>query len=146
MMDEYKKAAEILEMMTEEPEPGHEARLDADELDAVLMAIRVLTGDASTIRNAVISVIEQDMFIDEEYQISRKDIDISERNTSFWVKDTRGNEREFAAIRQACWESSKGVRDEDGELYNPNGFICSGCGHWSHKKTRYCSKCGAEME
>ena len=38
MMDEYKKAAEILEMMTEEPEPGHEARLDADELDAVLLA------------------------------------------------------------------------------------------------------------
>ena len=42
MMDEYKKAAEILEMMTEEPEPGHEARLDADELDAVLLAIKVL--------------------------------------------------------------------------------------------------------
>lgn len=146
MMDEYKKAAEILEMMTEEPEPGHEARLDADELDAVLMAIRVLTVDVSIIIRAVTSVIEGDMFIDEEYQISRKDIDISERHTSFWVKDTRGNEREFAAIRQAGWESSKGVRDEDGELYNPNGFICSGCGHWSHKKTRYCSKCGAEME
>ena len=146
MMDEYKKAAEILEMMTEEPKPGHEARLDADELDAVLMAIRVLTVDVSIIIRAVTSVIEGDMFIDEEYQISRKDIDISERHTSFWVKDTRGNEREFAAIRQAGWESSKGVRDEDGELYNPNGFICSGCGHWSHKKTRYCSKCGAEME
>lgn len=146
MMDEYKKAAKILEMMTEEPEPGHEARLDADELDAVLMAIRVLTVDVSIIIRAVTSVIEGDMFIDEEYQISRKDIDISERHTSFWVKDTRGNEREFAAIRQAGWESSKGVRDEDGELYNPNGFICSGCGHWSHKKTRYCSKCGAEME
>ena len=146
MMDEYKKAAEILEMMTEEPEPGHEARLDADELDAVLLAIRVLTGDASTIRNAVISVVEQDMFIDEEYKISRRDIDISERHTSFWVTDTRGNEREVAAVRQSSWESSKGVRHEDGELYNPNGFICGDCDHWSHKKTRYCSKCGAEME
>ena len=63
MMDEYKKAAEILETMTEEPEPGHEARLDADELDAVLMAIRVLTGDASTIRNTTRAMSQRTVFM-----------------------------------------------------------------------------------
>lgn len=144
MMDEYKKAAEILEMMTEEPEPGHEARLDADELDAVLLAIRVLTGDASAIRNAVISVIEQDMFIDGEYKISRKDIDISERNTSFWVTDTRGNEREFAAIIQAGWSPARGVRDEDGEMMTC-GYLCGNCGKWSLNPYHYCPHCGSDM-
>ena len=34
-----KEAIEILETMTAEPEDGQEARLSADELDAVLFAI-----------------------------------------------------------------------------------------------------------
>lgn len=37
-----KQAIDILETMTAEPDEGQEARLDADELDAVLYAIRVL--------------------------------------------------------------------------------------------------------
>lgn len=37
-----KTAIELLEKMTAEPEDGNEARLDADELDAVLLAINAL--------------------------------------------------------------------------------------------------------
>lgn len=37
-----KEAIEILETMTAEPEDGQEARLSADELDAVRVAIRRL--------------------------------------------------------------------------------------------------------
>lgn len=35
----HKEAIEILETMTVEPEDGQEARLSADELDAILFAI-----------------------------------------------------------------------------------------------------------
>lgn len=38
----YKEARQILETMTAEPEDGQEARLSADELDAVLLAIDCL--------------------------------------------------------------------------------------------------------
>ena len=38
----YKEARQILETMTAEPEDGQEARLSADELDAVLLAISCL--------------------------------------------------------------------------------------------------------
>ena len=37
-----KKAIDILETMTAEPDEGQEARLDADELDAVLYAVKML--------------------------------------------------------------------------------------------------------
>lgn len=37
-----KQAIDILETMTAEPDEGQEARLDADELDAVLYAVRIL--------------------------------------------------------------------------------------------------------
>ena len=40
-----KEAIEILETMTAEPEDGQEARLSADELDAVLYAVKVLKGE-----------------------------------------------------------------------------------------------------
>ena len=42
-MTDIKQAIELLERMTAEPAPGEDARLDADELDAVLLAIRALT-------------------------------------------------------------------------------------------------------
>lgn len=35
---------DILEKMTAEPDEGQEARLDADELDAVLHAVKILKG------------------------------------------------------------------------------------------------------
>ena len=38
----HKEAIEILETMTAEPEDGQEARLSADELDAVRLAIKSL--------------------------------------------------------------------------------------------------------
>lgn len=41
-MTDIKQAIELLERMTTEPAPGEDARLDADELDAVLLAIRAL--------------------------------------------------------------------------------------------------------
>lgn len=41
----YKEARQILETMTAEPENGQEARLSADELDAVLYAIKVIKGE-----------------------------------------------------------------------------------------------------
>lgn len=41
----YKEARQILETMTAEPEDGQEARLSADELDAVLYAVKVLKGE-----------------------------------------------------------------------------------------------------
>ena len=40
-----KKAIDILETMTAEPDEGQEARLDADELDAVLYAVKILKGE-----------------------------------------------------------------------------------------------------
>lgn len=40
-----KQAIDILETMTAEPDEGHEARLDADELDAVLYAVKILKGE-----------------------------------------------------------------------------------------------------
>ena len=43
-MDEvkHKHFIEVLETMTAEPDEGQEARLDADELDAVLYAVKML--------------------------------------------------------------------------------------------------------
>lgn len=41
-MTDIKQAIELLERMTAEPAPGEDARLDADELDAVLLAIKAL--------------------------------------------------------------------------------------------------------
>lgn len=38
----FKERIATLEAMTAEPEPGEDARLDADELDAVLFAIKIL--------------------------------------------------------------------------------------------------------
>lgn len=40
-----KKAIDILETMTAEPDEGQEARLNADELDAVLYAVKILKGE-----------------------------------------------------------------------------------------------------
>ena len=40
-----KQAIDILETMTAEPDEGQEARLDADELDAVLYAVKILKGE-----------------------------------------------------------------------------------------------------
>lgn len=40
-----KQAIDILETMTAEPGEGQEARLDADELDAVLYAVKILKGE-----------------------------------------------------------------------------------------------------
>lgn len=44
-MTDIKQAIELLERMTAEPAPGEDARLDADELDAVLLVIRLLKGE-----------------------------------------------------------------------------------------------------
>lgn len=44
-MTDIEKAIELLERMTAEPAPGEDARLDADELDAVLLVIRLLKGE-----------------------------------------------------------------------------------------------------
>ena len=41
-MTDIKQTIELLERMTAEPAPGEDARLDADELDAVLFAIKAL--------------------------------------------------------------------------------------------------------
>lgn len=43
-MTDIKQAIELLERMTAEPAPGEDARLDADELDAVLFVLRLLKG------------------------------------------------------------------------------------------------------
>lgn len=40
-----KQAIDILETMTAEPDEGQEARLDADELDAVMYAVKILKGE-----------------------------------------------------------------------------------------------------
>lgn len=45
-MTDIKQAIELLERMTAEPAPGEDARLDADELDAVLFAIKELKAPA----------------------------------------------------------------------------------------------------
>ena len=42
MKSEVKKYIQILENLCVEPEDGQEARLDADELDAVLYAIKII--------------------------------------------------------------------------------------------------------
>lgn len=47
-MTDIKQAIELLERMTAEPAPGEDARLDADELDAVLLVIRLLKGEEVT--------------------------------------------------------------------------------------------------
>lgn len=44
-MTDIKQAIELLERMTAEPAPGEDARLDADELDAVLLVLRLLKGE-----------------------------------------------------------------------------------------------------
>ena len=44
-MTDTKQAIELLERMTAEPAPGEDARLDADELDAVLLVIGLLKGE-----------------------------------------------------------------------------------------------------
>lgn len=41
-MTDIKQAIELLERMTAEPAPGEDARLDADELDAVLLALKLV--------------------------------------------------------------------------------------------------------
>lgn len=46
-MTDIKQAIELLERMTAEPAPGEDARLDADELDAVLLVIRLLKGETT---------------------------------------------------------------------------------------------------
>ena len=48
MTDENKKTISTLEALCVEPEAGEEARLDADELDAVLYAIKVIKGEEAT--------------------------------------------------------------------------------------------------
>lgn len=44
-MTDIKQAIELLERMTAESAPGEDARLDADELDAVLLVLRLLKGE-----------------------------------------------------------------------------------------------------
>lgn len=143
----YKEAIEILERMTAEPEDGREARLDADELDAVLLAINGLKDPAYT-RGRIDerNEIETCLFVDEYYEIGTKEVDIENRNTSFTLKDTHGNEREFVAVDIAAWISARGHRDEDGELYNPSGLLCSNCKTWHIERTRFCPHCGADMD
>lgn len=43
-----KEIINTLEALCAEPEDGQDARLDADELDAVLFAIKVIKGEEAT--------------------------------------------------------------------------------------------------
>jgi rubrerythrin len=133
-MTDIKQAIERLERMTAEPAPGEDARLDADELDAVLLVLRLLKDEKTIDPN------------DIYYLCDRKKCG---ENHNCYVCNHTTDIRH--AVNFDLVESPRSVFIENarprGEWLEDSGNIaCSHCHTiWLYRKTNYCPNCGALM-
>lgn len=140
-MTDIKQAIELLERMTAEPAPGEDARLDADELDAVLLSLRLLKVDPNDIYylcdrkkcgknhncyacNHTTDIRHAVNF--DLVELPRSAFIERARPRGEWIFEKANNER-------------------------TDGYICSICGRAYHTKVpyfseyKYCPNCGALM-
>ena len=91
-MTDIKQAIELLERMTAEPAPGEDARLDADELDAVLFAIKALKATPIKIKPKRMT-IDKDTVMFEYVPLGK------------WIFEKAGNDHIDGYICSICGRS-----------------------------------------